>query len=80
MTNPIRYKYRFEIIYENRYMKNARLWLRAMALGFEKIGIHETMSFTSEKDTPIERLKSVIKEAYESQECEVFHIEGGKIE
>lgn len=73
-------KYRFEIIYQNLYMKESSNFLRSFDLGDIEFGTKEIMTFSSKKDLKIEDLKKLINEAYESYECTILHIEGGKVE
>lgn len=73
-------KYRFEIIYANKWMKQASEFLSQCDLQIVGVGIKETMTFTSKNDLPIDLVKQKFKEAFESCECEILRIEGGKVE
>ncbi len=74
-------KYRFEVIYSNEYMKVANKLINGLDLGIEKIGVQEVITFNCNRDDiTIKILKDNIKKAFESFECEVLNIEGGKIE
>lgn len=73
-------KYRFEITYQNKYVKQASDFLRKCDLGIDAFGIKEIISFTSQKDIKISEIKEKIDQAYESCDCKILHIEGGKIE
>ena len=73
-------KYRFKIIHQNKWVKDSSEFLSKMDLGFEGFGITEIIEFTSKKDLDINQIKEKIKEAIESCEGKLLHIEGGKIE
>lgn len=73
-------KYKFEIIYANKNMKQVTDFLNKCDLNIGKIGKVEVMTFNSENELSIKEVKETIKEAYESCECEVLNIEGGKVE
>ncbi len=60
-------------------MKEASRLLLNMDLQCE-VGIQESIEFTSTIDQPIPKLKDALKQAFESCEMELLHIEGGKIE
>lgn len=73
-------KYRFEVIYQNKWVKQASEFLDKCDLGIGDVGVEEVMTFTSKKDLEISELKEIIKKAYQSCECQLLHIEGGKVE
>lgn len=73
-------KYRFEVIYRNKYMKEASRLLKTCDLDIGDVGIKETFTFTSKNDAPVQDVKEVIIKAFEDSELEILNIEGGKIE
>lgn len=74
------YNYRFEIVYAPDYMIKASKLMQKLDCGFENIGIHDVMTFKSDKDHDISKLKDAIKLAYREIDCEIFDIKGGKVE
>lgn len=73
-------KYKFEIVAQNKYVRKASDLLDKWDLGVGDIAFKEIMTFESKKDLEISEIKELIKQAYESCECKLLHIEGGKIE
>jgi hypothetical protein len=73
-------KYRFEICYQPEYMKKASDLLKTFDLGFEEVALKETITFRSSTTKSIEEIKESLKKAFKCGNCEILHIEGGKIE
>lgn len=73
-------KYRFEIIYQNKYMKEACELMRKMDCDIGEAGFRETIILTSKNDKSISEIKELLKQAYQSADCILLHIEGGKVE
>ena len=73
-------KYRFEITYQNKWVIQASEFISKLDLGIDGFGIKETATFSSKKDLSIQTIKDTFHKAYESCECKILHIEGGKIE
>lgn len=76
----MKYRYRFKIFYANKHLQDISKMMSKLDLGFDGMAIEETITFSSEKDNEISKLKEVIKAAFESCGCIVMHLEGGKIE
>ena len=75
-----KYHYRFVIIYQTKYMKNASDLLDKLDLGMDEIGLQETFEMTCTNDVPIPTIKEHLRKAFESVECIILDIKGGKIE
>ena len=73
-------KYRFEVIYQNKCIKEASRLMKTLDFDIGDVGIKQSFTFTSQKDTPICEIKQHIKKAFEYSELEIINIEGGKIE
>lgn len=73
-------KYRFEIIYQTKWIKQASDFMSKCDLGVGEIGIKETITFQSQKDLIISDIKEKINQAMNESECKLLHIEGGKVE
>lgn len=73
-------KYRFEITYQTTWMKKATKMLSNLDLDINGVGVKEIMTFNSQKDLKISEVKDIITHAYKCVQCEILHIEGGKIE
>jgi len=76
-------KYRFEITYVPKYLKTANEFMRSCDIWKEGEGAayQYIMTFSRKGDEkPIDWIKNNIKLAFESAECELILIEGGKIE
>lgn len=75
-----KFKYRFKIIWQDKYMNKASEFMKKCDLDVGEVGIVETFTFSCEKDIAITELKEKLKFALESCDMNVLHIEGGKIE
>jgi len=75
-----KFKYKFEVIYQTKEMKLANRFLDDCDVDSGKIGIKEKICFTASPEKDIQFFKELIKQAFESCEMELLHIEGGKIE
>lgn len=73
-------KYRFEVHYMNKILKEVSNLMDKLDLGADLYAIKEIMTFTSKKNPSIQEIKETIIAAYQSCDCEVVHIEGGKVE
>lgn len=73
-------KYRFEIIYQTKWIKEAGEFFKKCDLGFNDMGLKEIITCNSKNDLNVIEMKELIKNAYEYAECRLLHIEGGKVE
>ena len=74
-------KYRFEIWYQTKYMKQTSDFLSKCDLGTDCVCLKEVITFNyTKEEKPIDYFKGLIKQAMESGECTLVQIEGGKIE
>lgn len=73
-------KYRFEVHFMNKVFQKVSKLMRNLDMGSNIYSIKEIVTFTLEKSVSIQELKDLIVESYQSENCEVVHIEGGKVE
>ncbi len=73
-------KYRFEVIYRNKYMKEASRLLKKMDLDIGDVGISQVFTFTSKIDNEVSKIKEDLKKVFLDCDLEILHIEGGKLE
>lgn len=73
-------KYRFEILYQNKSMKQVSEFMRKCDLDLGDICINETYEMTTSKERDIQEIKGLLYQAFEAAECEILKIEGGKVE
>jgi hypothetical protein len=73
-------KYRFEIYYANKNMQQVSRLMARLDLSMEGTAVKNVITFTAGKTLDIGQIKDLIAQAYESAECLVYTIEGGKIE
>lgn len=71
-------KARFEILYTNKSMKDVSNFMDKIDLGFGMLAQKETYEIKwSNEKTSVEKVKELIKEAFEALDCEVHEIKGG---
>jgi len=73
-------KYRFEVIYQNKYMKQSNEFLKTCDINIGDIGIKEVFTFTTNTPKSIQEIKEDIKRCFDLCEMELLNIEGGKVE
>jgi hypothetical protein len=73
-------KYRFEIEYHTKESREITKFLKCCDLNIEDLTKKSVVTFESRKDVTTERLKDCLIDAYESIDCDVLKIEGGKVE
>lgn len=75
-----KFKYRFDIAYQTKYLRQISDFLRKCDLGGDGFCFREIYEMVCNKDNDVNILKEVIKQAYENAECNILQIEGGKWE
>ena len=73
-------KYRFKVIYANKYMIEATKLLQKLDLDIDIVGFESFVQFSSNQDLSIEKIKEHLNLAFEQAECKLYQCEGGKIE
>ncbi len=73
-------KYRFDLIYQNKLMKQVSELMGKLDLDIGEAGIKETCTLTTSEEREVSFLKDLLTQAFESAECTILHIEGGKVE
>jgi len=76
----MKFKYRFEILYEPAVFKKALEFLQAFDFEIQGVGIKHILTFESVDDIPIFKIKENITEAYKSMNLPILRIQGGKVE
>ncbi len=73
-------KYRFEILQCPELLDTVNQLMRKFDLISDGIALNEVMTFSSDKEAPLEEIKKLIIQAYEQAGCTVIRIQGGKVE
>ena len=74
-------KYRFDITYQTKQLKQVSDFMKACDLGEGEICLKETYGFNyTSEEKPIAYFKGLLTQAIESIGGRVLQIEGGKIE
>jgi hypothetical protein len=74
-------KYRFEVWYQTKNAKAVSDFLDKCDLGIVNVCLKEIIQFNyTKEEKPISYFKHLIQTAYESYECTVLDIRGGKME
>ena len=72
-------KYRFQITYQPEYFKKASELMRKLDLDVDEVALKEVITFTAD-NKEVSFFKEKLKEAFESGNMTILHIEGGKVE
>jgi hypothetical protein len=70
-------KYRFQILYRNKFMKKASESMRSIGFDDTEIGYKEVLTLTTKEEKSISEVKEHIRKCFEECEMELMHIEGG---
>lgn len=74
-------KYRFDILYQTKQLKQVNDFMNTLDLGMDSICLKETYAFNyTAEEKPISYFKDLITQAIKSCGGTVLKIEGGKIE
>ncbi len=74
-------KYRFEISYQNKNIRQVCEFMRKVDLDLGDIYLKEVYGFDYINDEkPIDYFKDLFRQAYETMDCNIINIKGGKIE
>ena len=74
------FRYRFKIIIQPEYFKDACEMMRKLDMDIGEVGIEYVIQFTSQKDIAIPILKDHLRQCIESNGLQMLHAEGGKVE
>lgn len=73
-------KYRFEVTYANKMMLQVSKFINSFDIGTDSLTQKSVLNFSTKKEIPVPKLKEIIVNGYESADCKVFMILGGKVE
>lgn len=73
-------KYRFTVWYQNENFKKVGKFMKKFDVEMGELCLIETYELTTSKEKSIQKLKDLFIEAFGTMQCDVFKIEGGKIE
>ena len=71
--------YRFEITYSSKNVQEVSRLMKRLDLGDKEFAVCETYILKTSEENTIEKIKQLLTLAFESQDCKVWHIEGGKV-
>lgn len=74
-------KYRFEVWYQTKGLREVSEFLSKCDLGMDGMCIKDVITFSyTKEEKPVSYFKELIKMAMESCDCQLVQIVGGKIE
>lgn len=67
-------KYRVDLVYRNKYMKQASEFLKKCDMDIGDVGIKETFTFSSQKCPTIEKVKEEVLKSFDGSDLEILDI------
>ena len=68
-------RYRVDLVYRNKYIKEVNVLMNKLDLDVGEIGIKQAFTFTSNANKPVDVFRKAIIQAFESQELEILDLQ-----